>query len=220
MILYPLDTLKSFGIEDILIISGGNHLGNFADFLGDGREYGVNLTYRVQSQAGGIAQALGLAEGFSNGDEVMVILGDNIFGDLINTPFRKKNSADDLAHIWLKKVPDASRFGVCAFDEKKQLTGIIEKPADPPSRWAVTGLYKYPASVFDFIRTLHPSARGEFEITDVNNWFLSNGKLTYSHIRDNIFWSDAGTPESLFKATQFAYKVTYPRTLDKTEMGD
>jgi len=189
MILYPLATLKEMGITDILIVTGGNHLGGFAELLGDGSEYGVNLTYRVQAEAGGIAQALALAEGFVE-DQFAVILGDNIFEYSVTPPFK--------CGIVLKHTDEATRFGV--YHEAH----IIEKPAEPLSDLAVTGLYFYTPEIFTFIRGLRPSARGELEITDVNNWCLKNLETTTT-IYDG-FWSDAGTPESLAKTINWAIK--------------
>ncbi len=175
MILYPLDTLKELGCKDILIVSGGNHVGQFAEFLRDGSDYGVRLTYKVQKEAGGIAQALSLAEDFVGKNDFVVILGDNIYG---NTPV---------------KPPE----GYC---------GIVleEKPKDPKSKMAVTGLYFYTPAVFDFIRSLKPSTRGEMEITDVNNWCLKN--LDTATLEYEGFWSDAGTPESLATVVNWAMK--------------
>lgn len=197
MVLYPIETLKSLGIRDILIISGGNHIGSFAEFLGDGSDFEVNLTYKVQKEAGGIAQALLLAEDFVTQDFV-VILGDNIFGNEIPWP-------DTSTAIVLKKVDDPQRFGV--YDPVHDL--IVEKPKDPPSKEAVTGIYFYNYKVFDFIKTLRPSARGELEITDVNNWCLRN--CDTSIIRYKGFWSDAGTFDSLLNSTNYIHKNSQGR---------
>ena len=180
MILYPVETLKCMGVKDILIISGGEHIGRFLEFLGDGSEYGVNFTYKVQKEAGGIAQALTLAEDFV-GEQFVVILGDNIFESSVVPP---KNCG-----IVLKEIKDPSRFGVY-YDDK-----IIEKPKNPLSNLAVTGLYFYTPEIFSFIKQLQPSARGELEITDVNNWCLQN--LETEKIEYKGFWSDAGTFDSL-----------------------
>lgn len=197
MILYPLETLKSLGITDILLVSGGNHIGGFAEFLGDGSEYGVNLTYRVQKEAGGIAQALGLAKDFANGEQIAVILGDNIFdNEQLSSNFEK-----DLAYIFLKHVENAGRFGVY-MDYK-----IVEKPKVVSAGLAVTGLYIYPPSVFDIIPTLVPSGRGELEVTDINNAYLVTDKCSVREIKG--FWSDAGTPESLAGVTTWAYGKYY-----------
>ena len=193
MILYPIQTLKEMGVTDILITSGGNHLGGFIDFLGDGSDYGVNLTYKVQKEAGGIAQALLLAKDFV-GEHFAVILGDNIFEDNL---FGESLIPPKGCGIVLKEVEDASRFGV--FHNGK----IIEKPTNPESKLAVTGLYFYTKEIFFFIEKLKPSGRGELEITDVNNWCLDNLEMTTT-IFDG-FWSDAGTHESLLNSSKWAY---------------
>lgn len=195
MILYPLETLKKMGIRDVLVVSGGNHIGAFAEFLGDGSDYGVNVTYRVQKKAGGIAQALGLAEDFARGEEIMVILGDNIFGE-----FTAPMTAGR-ATVFLKEVENPNRFGVAQFDGGGALINIQEKPIIAPSNLAVTGLYHYPNEVFKVIPTLKPSARGELEITDINNYFIDKG---CDYVKLKCFWSDAGTFDSLFTSTEWA----------------
>lgn len=197
MILYPLETLKRLGIEEILIVSGGNHLGAFADFLGDGSEYGVKLTYKVQKEAGGIAQALGLAEDFAAGESVAVILGDNVFDNQALSGFI---GSVDRAHLFVKEVKDPNRFGVLVEIEGKK--HIFEKPTEDVGNKAVTGLYIYPNKVFEIIPTLVPSDRGELEITDVNNYFLNDAVVN----EIGGFWSDAGTPESLATVTAWEYE--------------
>ena len=200
MILYPLETLKTLGCTDILIVSGGNHLGAFADFLGDGSAYQVSLTYRVQKEAGGIAEALGLARDFAAGERVAVILGDNVFD---NAQFEKM-SGDGCA-LYVKKMPHPGRFGVLRKGRDGTSKTIIEKPSDAePGELAVTGLYIYPAEVFNIIPTLVPSGRGELEITDVNNHFLTHTAQTTVTNELTGFWSDAGTPESLAEVTAWA----------------
>lgn len=189
MVLYPLDTLRRMGIKDILIVTGGNHLGSFSDLLGDGSDYGVNLTYKVQKEAGGIAQALLLAEDFVD-DKFAVILGDNIFSTDVKNP--KQDAA-----IVVKKVANPRRFGV--YDPSTRT--IEEKPKEPLTDKAVLGLYFYNKKVFDFVKTLKPSERGELEITDVNNWYLENDIVDV--IEYDGFWSDAGTFESLQAASNF-----------------
>lgn len=193
MVLYPLKTLKSLGVKDILLISGGNNIGDFAEFLGDGSEYGINLTYKVQKEAGGIAQAIGLAEDFVGGERFMVVLGDNIFGDLTGLDYPISSSA-----IFVKKVIDPERFGVYSSQDRS----IEEKPKNPKSGYAVTGLYIYDSEVFDIVRNLKPSGRGELEVTDINNYYLKTGKMSVFDIED-IFWSDAGTPESLYRSITY-----------------
>lgn len=188
MIMYPLETLKGMGVTDIMVVTGGEHVGRFLEFLGDGSDYGVNLTYRVQKEAGGIAQALSLAEEFVGEDNFAVILGDNIFDSPVDPP--KK------CGIVLKRIDDPSRFGV--YHEGK----IVEKPKEPLSNMAVTGLYFYTPEIFDFIKGLKPSARGELEITDVNNWCLEN--LETATTEYTGFWSDAGTFDSLLASSNWA----------------
>jgi glucose-1-phosphate thymidylyltransferase len=194
MIYYPLQTLVNAGIEDIIIISGRGHAGHFLELLGSGSELGVNLTYEIQEEAGGIAQALGLAEDFA--DNESVTLGDNIFQDNMRDEMWSFKSG---AKIFLKEVLDSNRFGVAEI-KGERIISIEEKPAAPKSNLAVTGLYIYDNEVFDIIHTLKPSARGELEITDVNNEFIRTGKMTYSVLSG--FWSDAGTFESLFRASE------------------
>lgn len=201
MILYPLETLKAWAIKEILIVTGGEYIGRFAELLGDGSRFGVSLTYRVQEEAGGIAQALGLAEDFADDQGVMVILGDNIFDkdSIVNRETIKLDNPDR-ACIFAKQVPDPNRFGVVVFegDEAKH---IFEKPTEHVSDWAVTGLYYYPNDVFGVIKTLEPSARGELEITDVNNYYLKDGRLDVAKI--DGFWSDAGTFDSLLESSNW-----------------
>lgn len=202
MILYPLETLKSLEISDICIVSGGEHITDFMRFLGSGSEFGVKLTYKVQDGPKGIAHALLQAEDFfDKGERVIAVLGDNIF-EKIKLPEEIFN--DENAYVFLKEVDDPERFGVAKFDENKNIISIEEKPKTTPSKLAVTGLYIYPSDVFEFIKTLKPSQRGELEITDVNNWYLRQGKLKFVSIGG--FWSDAGTFESLLKATLFMTK--------------
>lgn len=200
MIMYPLNTLKSLGIKDILIVSGGDHIGTFMDFLGDGSKHEVNLTYKVQVEANGIAGALMLAKDFVGNDAVAVILGDNIFGDI-----RKMEIPNDVgttrAFLLLAHVANPNRFGVAVLDAGR-LIAIEEKPKEPKSNYAVTGFYAYPPDVFDVIRTQRPSARGEYEITDTNNFYISEGICAYDTL--DAYWSDAGTHESLFEASKWA----------------
>jgi glucose-1-phosphate thymidylyltransferase len=194
MIYYPLQTLVDAGLDDILIVSGRGHAGHFLELLGSGSEWGVRLTYEIQDEAGGIAQALGLAEGFADEEEVIVILGDNIFQDSIREDVSGFKSG---SKIFLKEVPDAQRFGVAELDGDGVI-GIEEKPEVPRSNFAVTGLYMYDSKVFEVIRTLKPSGRGELEITDVNNYYIEQGQMGYKVL--DGYWSDAGTFESLLRA--------------------
>ena len=196
MIYYPLQTLIDAGISDILIVSGRGHAGHFLELLGSGNEFGVRLTYEIQEEAGGIAQALHLAEDFAQGDDIAVILGDNIFEGGFKKEF---DNFEDGAKIFLKEVPDANRFGVAEIEGDKVIS-IEEKPNTPKSNYVVTGLYLYDNTVFEIISTLKPSDRGELEITDVNNSYIKNSKMVFSVIEG--FWSDAGTFESLFRASE------------------
>jgi len=197
MIFYPLQKLLDAGIKEILIVSGPDHSGHFLRLLGSGKEFNVKFTYEIQDEAGGIAQALGLAEDFTDGENIAVILGDNIFDEDISKDI---NAFDGGAKIFLKETEDANRFGVAEIHGNK-IVKIEEKPKNPKTKYAVTGLYLYDSSVFDVIKTLKPSARGEYEITDVNNYYIKKGLMKYSIVKG--FWSDAGTFESLFRATEY-----------------
>lgn len=195
MICYPLNTLINAGIDDILIVSGRGHVGHFLELLGSGSELGVTLSYEIQDGAGGIAQALGLARRWADGDSITVILGDNIFEDPVKNAVQSFKSG---ARIFLKEVKDAERFGVAEVDGDL-IIGIEEKPKQPRSNLAVTGLYIYDAEVFRVIQDLKPSGRGELEITDVNNAYIRKGAMTFSKLKG--FWSDAGTFDSLLRAS-------------------
>ena len=194
MILYPLHTLIHAGVTDIMIVTGGEHIGSIAEFLGDGSGYGVQLTYRVQKDAGGIAQALGLAKDFVGDDSVVVILGDNIYENEKLPASLPDGVGSKRAMLFLSPVKDPERFGVPTF-EGETIVAIDEKPAKPKSNYAVTGLYVYPPNVFDIIPTLKPSGRGELELSDVNDWYVKRGACAH-HIFEG-FWSDAGTRDSL-----------------------
>jgi glucose-1-phosphate thymidylyltransferase len=199
MIYYPLNTLVVGGITECMIVTGIEHVDHFSQLLG--KEYGgIKLRYAVQDEAGGIAQALSLAEKFAGGDSVAVILGDNIFQDGI-----KFNNFKSGARIYLKAVPDPERFGVATIKDDKILS-IIEKPKKTTSYYAVTGLYIYDNSVFDKIRNLKPSKRGELEITDVNNAYLKEESLDFRILTG--FWTDAGTVESLYKASSLVREIS------------
>ncbi|MEP0845819.1 MAG: NTP transferase domain-containing protein [Phycisphaerae bacterium] len=198
MIYYPIQTLVEAGIDEILLVTGGHHAGDFLQLLGNGRSLGIReLHYTYQEGEAGIADALRLAEDFADGGKVCVILGDNILEKGIRAPAESFARQTAGARILLKEVPDAHRFGVVELDGTR-IVRIIEKPKQPPTDLAVTGVYFYDALVFDFIRTLKPSGRGEFEITDVNNAYLAAGLLEYD-ILDG-WWTDAGTFESLYRA--------------------
>jgi glucose-1-phosphate thymidylyltransferase len=167
MVYHPLKKMVGAGVRDILLVSGTEHMGDFVELLGSGKDHGCSLTYRVQDEAGGIAQALGLAELFCHNERCIVILGDNIFHDPLHDLLGAANRQPDFAWVGLKKVPDPSRYGVAEL-QGRRVVSLEEKPAQPRSDFAVVGIYVYPSDVFDVIKTLRPSARGELEITDVN----------------------------------------------------
>jgi glucose-1-phosphate thymidylyltransferase len=194
MVYHPLKKMLGAGIRDIMLVSGTEHMGDFVELLGSGREFGCRLTYRVQDEAGGIAQALGLAELFCHGVRSLVILGDNIFFDSLGALVKAADSRPNDAWITLKQVHDPQRYGVAEL-RANDVIGIEEKPPNPKSDYAVAGVYLYPPDVFEVIKTLKPSRRGELEITDVNNHYLREGRLGYSKL--NGYWTDAGTLESL-----------------------
>lgn len=200
MIYYPLRTLLNAGIKDILIVSGPEHSGHFLRLLGSGKEFGAKFSYEIQDEAGGIAQALLLAESFVGNDACVAILGDNVFEDNIAPIVTQFEQSEKEAHIFLKSVSDAHRFGVAEIS-KNEIMSIEEKPKNPKSDLAVTGLYMYKPSAFSIIKNLKPSKRGELEITDLNNEYLRRKSAGYFIL--NGFWSDAGTFESLFKASEY-----------------
>ncbi len=195
LLLYPLQTLLSGGIRDIAVISGNEHIDQMASFLGSGQHFGCKFTYRVQDRPGGIAQALGMAEEFVDGDPVCAILGDNIYFDDLSPAITSFNGG---AHVFLKEVTDPGRFGVAEIDSAGHIFSIEEKPLAPKSNLAVTGCYLYDSRCFDIIRNLQPSPRGELEITDVTRWYLDEKALTATILQDE--WIDAGTFESLHHA--------------------
>lgn len=199
MIYYPIQTLVGTGIKDILIVTGGNHAGDFLQLLGNGSEFGLkHINYTYQKGQGGIAEALGLAEHFVDNDKVIVMLGDNIIEKSIKQyvdDFLKQSNG---AKILLKEVDDPERFGVPEMKGDK-IVNIDEKPKNPKSKYAVTGIYMYDARVFDIVKTLKPSARGELEITDVNNDYIARDEMTFSVL--DGWWTDCGTHESLVHAT-------------------
>lgn len=200
MIFYPLQCLINAGISEVLLVTGGNHAGDFLQLLGNGKELGLReLHYTYQQGEGGIADALSLAEDFARGDRIVVVLGDNIIEKSIRTGVENFASQRRGARVYLKEVADPERFGVAAFDKGGRIVRIIEKPTSAPSRMAVTGIYMYDEQVFDFISRLEPSARGELEITDVNNFYLDQGTLEHEILEG--WWTDAGTFESLHRAS-------------------
>lgn len=202
MIYYPIEKLIQAGMDEILIVTGTEHMGAVVNLLGSGKDFGCRFTYKVQDEAGGIAQALGLAENFVGSDTMTVILGDNIFETSLDEALN--NYPGTGGQILLQKVDDPERFGVAELDGDK-IIGIEEKPEQPKSDYAVTGIYMFDADVFDLIKTLKPSGRGELEITDVNNHYIEKGEMRFSVL--NGWWTDAGTPESYKIANQLAYKL-------------
>jgi len=198
MIYYPIETLKHLGVTDIMIITGNESAGDFLNLLGDGSEFGVNFTFRIQKKSNGIAGALSLCEDFAGDNRIAVILGDNIFDNNAIDPVCC--SANLGGMIFLKEVDDPERFGVAEIRLDK-VENIEEKPLNPKSNLVVTGLYIYDHNVWNVIRYLKPSDRGELEITDVNNWYIEKCKMNYSLVEG--FWSDAGTVPSLFTASMF-----------------
>jgi len=201
MVFYPIDTLVRAGVKDIMIVTGGPHAGHFLRVLKNGKELGINhIEYAFQEGEGGIAAALALCEDFVDNDDVLVILGDNTTDADI-----KKDVADfkSGAKIFLKEVPDPERFGVPVFDDKdpEKIVKIEEKPSKPKSNYAVTGLYIYDKKVWSYIKKTKPSARGELEITDVNNFYIKDKKMSWGVL--NGFWSDAGKPETLLLASTY-----------------
>lgn len=193
MIMYPLQQLLEAGLKEIMIVAGKGHAGHFLELLGSGKEFGVQLSYAVQEEPGGIAQALSLTEDFADGQPVAVLLGDNVFQDRLDLSGFGKG-----ARIFLKEVPDPSRFGVASLNGTT-VTRIVEKPEQPETNYAVTGAYIYDENVYAFIRDLEPSGRGELEITDVNNKYIAGGEMEARFVEG--FWTDAGTVESLYRAS-------------------
>jgi glucose-1-phosphate thymidylyltransferase len=205
MIYYPIQTLVNAGIDDIMIVTGGNSAGDFLKLLGNGKEFGLkHLNYTYQQGEGGIADALSLAEHFAAGGPICVVLGDNIIEGNIRAAAESFGKQVDGAKILLKRVDDPERFGVPVLDGTR-VVRIEEKPQEPKSPYAVIGIYMYDASVFDIVRTLKPSGRGELEITDVNNAYIDRGTMTWEEL--DGWWTDAGTFESLLSATNLVAKT-------------
>jgi len=228
MIYYPIQTLVDAGIKDILVVTGGNHAGEFLRLLGNGQEFGLkHLNYAYQEGEGGIADALRLAEHFADNDKIVVILGDNIIEKSIKIAVEDFEKQPKGAKILIKKVPDPERFGVVELSAKgaclpvrqgsasggkgKKIKCIVEKPKKPKSNYIITGIYMYDSQVFDIIRTLKPSKRKELEITDVNNAYLKKGELTYNIL--NGWWTDSGTFESLLRANELVAKKVRHKTV-------
>lgn len=205
MIYYPIETLVNAGIKDILIVTGGNHAGEFLRLLGNGRQFGLkHINYTYQEGEGGIAEALGLAKHFAANEKIVVILGDNIIEKSIKKAVEDFEKQPEGAKILIKRVPDPERFGVVEFDKNNRISRIVEKPKKPKSNYAVTGIYMYDKRIFSIIKTLKPSKRGELEITDVNNAYLKRGELTYSELKG--WWTDSGKFDSLLRANNLVAK--------------
>lgn len=201
MIFYPLNTLVRAGIKEVMVVTGGPYAGDFIRILKNGQDFGLeHLEYAYQEKEGGIAEALSLASEFVDGDNATVILGDNTTDFDITSDVKNFKEG---ALVFIKEVPDPERFGVPIFDQKStgKIKKIVEKPKNPPNSFAVTGLYIYDKQVFNFIKNIKPSGRGELEITDVNNHYAKVGQLRYKKITG--FWRDAGTFETLFEAGAF-----------------
>jgi len=205
MIYYPIQTLINAGIDDILIVTGGNNAGDFLKLLGNGKEFGLkHINYTYQEGEGGIAEALRLAEFFASGEKICVVLGDNLIEKNIRKAVENFRRQKKGAKILLKEVPDPQRFGVAEL-KGDRITRIEEKPKRPKSRYAVIGIYLFDEEVFNIIKTLKPSGRGELEITDVNNRYIEKRLMTWDILEG--WWTDAGTFESLIRANQLVAKT-------------
>ena len=200
MVFHSVKQLTAAGITDILIVTNPQYVGDFVNALGSGKDFGCEFTYRVQEKAKGIAHALALAEGFANNGSIAVLLGDNIFETSIQHAVDDFHAQPTGARVLLKQVPDPERYGVAVLNGDDRIVAIEEKPEHPKSNYAVVGVYFYDGSVFDIIRTIEPSARGEYEITAVNNAYIQRGELVYSFVQGK--WVDAGTFDSLSEAHQ------------------
>jgi glucose-1-phosphate thymidylyltransferase len=217
MVYYPIQTLVNAGIEEILLVTGGKNAGEFLRLLGNGRDFGLkHINYTYQEGEGGIAEALGLAEHFADGKPICVVLGDNIIETNVRHAVEHFKKQGQGAKILLKEVQDAERFGVAEI-RGNSVVGIKEKPRNPKSNYAVIGIYLYDATVFQKIRRLKPSGRGELEITDVNNFYVEEGNLTYE-ILDG-WWTDAGTFDSLLRANNLVAE-TGANKISKEEIAD
>jgi len=203
MIYYPIEKLISAGVKEILVVTGVEHMGDVVNLLGSGKSFGCRFTYKVQDEAGGIAEALGLAEDFSSGERVAVILGDNVFQAGLRVYIDRFETQKEGAMVLLKQVPDPHRFGVAEIQNDRVIR-VEEKPKKPKTDYVVTGIYFYDNSVFEIIRALKPSGRGELEISDVNNTYISKGQLAFDILEG--WWSDAGTFESLNKVNELVAK--------------
>jgi glucose-1-phosphate thymidylyltransferase len=215
MIFHSVFKLKEADIQDILIVTGKDHMGDVVNLLGSGREMGVTFTYKVQDEAGGIAQALDLAEHFVGNDQMVVILGDNVFSDSIAAYVNNFKQQQLGAKILIQEVHDPNRYGVAELQDGN-IISIEEKPQNPKSNYAVTGIYMFDSSVFSIVKTLKPSGRGELEITDVNNAYIERNQLTYDILQG--WWTDAGTHESLTKANELAKDLIFSEEFGKLKL--
>ncbi len=218
MIYYPIQTLVDAGIQDLLIVTGGRNSGDFLRLLANGKQFGLkHINYTYQEGEGGIAEALALAEHFAEGDRICVILGDNIIEGSIAESVRQFKQQERGAKILLKEVSDAERFGVAEI-EGDRIIGIEEKPKNPKSNFAVTGIYMYDETVFEKTKHLEPSARGELEITDVNNAYIEEGTMAFSYL--DGWWTDAGTFDSLIRAANLVYQTKQKHEAVPVPSGD
>ncbi|GGH63999.1 glucose-1-phosphate thymidylyltransferase [Paenibacillus silvae] len=215
MIFHSVHKLKLACIEDILIVTGKEHMGDVVNLLGSGKDMGVTFTYKVQDEAGGIAQALDLAKHFVGNDQMIVILGDNVFSDDISTYVDNFRAQGTGAKILIQEVSDPQRFGVPEI-EGERIVSIEEKPQMPKSNYAVTGIYMFDSTVFDIIKTLKPSGRGELEITDVNNAYIQKGELSFDILQG--WWTDAGTHASLARANELSQEIHFGEEFGKLKI--
>ncbi|MGF7049225.1 glucose-1-phosphate thymidylyltransferase [Paenibacillus sp. DS2015] len=215
MIFHSVYKLKQAGINDILIVTGKDHMGDVVNLLGSGRDMGVSFTYKVQDEAGGIAQALDLAEHFVGEDQMVVILGDNVFEDDIYPYVQNFQQQKSGAKILIQEVQDPKRFGVPEL-QGECIISIDEKPEHPKSNYAVTGIYMFDNNVFDIVKTLKPSNRGELEITDVNNAYINRNELTFDILQG--WWTDAGTHASLARANELSQDLNFGEAFGKLKL--
>jgi glucose-1-phosphate thymidylyltransferase len=215
MIFNPINKLKEAGIKDVLIVTSSEHMGSLVNLLGSGKEFDVNFTYKVQESASGIAHALSLAKDFANNDKIVVILGDNITTSSIKSYVNNFINQDKGARVLLKEVEDPTRYGIAAIDEH-QIIEIEEKPSSPKSNYAVIGYYMYGPEVFDIIKEMKPSERGEYEITAVNNEYIKRKELSFDVLEGE--WTDAGTFESLLHANQMTMKKSESEKVSKSQV--
>ncbi|WP_141336622.1 sugar phosphate nucleotidyltransferase [Paenibacillus sp. tmac-D7] len=215
MIFHAVAKLKEAEINDILVVTGKDHMGDVVNLLGSGKQMGVTFTYKVQDEAGGIAQALGLAEHFVGDDQMVVILGDNVFSDSIAPYVKNFIEQKGGAKILIQQVHDPKRYGVPEL-QGEHIISIEEKPERPKSNFAVTGIYMFDSHVFDIVKTLKPSGRGELEITDVNNAYIQRNELTYDILQG--WWTDAGTHESLSKANELAKELIFSEEFGRLKL--